>query len=82
MVGQVVQWLVGNLHMTKELVVLVISMIPILELRGGFAAAALFNMDLWKTVIACIIGNFIPIPFILWLITPIFTKMKKVLLVF
>ena len=63
--------------MTKELVVLVISMLPMLGVRGGFAAAALFGMDLWKVVIACIIGNIIPIPFIIWLMTPIFTRIKK-----
>ena len=77
MVGQVVHWLARNLHMTKELVVLVMSMIPMLELRGGFATAALFNINLWKAIILCIIGNIIPIPFILWLATPIFTRMKK-----
>ena len=77
MAEQVVQWLIENLHMTKEFVVMVISMMPMVGVRGGVAAAAFLGMDLWKVVMACIIGSMIPIPFIIWLMTPIFTRMKK-----
>ncbi len=55
----------------------IISMVPILELRGGLLAAALLNVDIFTAIPICIIGNIIPIPFILWFITPIFTWLRK-----
>lgn len=61
----------------KELIVFLISLMPILELRGGLIAAALLGLDIVPAFIICIIGNLLPIPFILWFITPIFNKLKK-----
>ena len=61
----------------KELIVFIISLMPVLELRGGLIAAALLGLDIVPAFIICLIGNLIPIPFILWLITPIFNWLKK-----
>lgn len=61
----------------KELIILIISMLPILELRGGLIAATLLGLKGVPSFIICFIGNIIPIPFILWLITPIFDYLKK-----
>ena len=61
----------------RELIVFIISLMPILELRGGLIAAALLGLDGLSSFIICFIGNIIPIPFILWFITPIFNRMKK-----
>ena len=66
-----------NLKYGKELIIFIISMLPILELRGGLIAASLLNMDGISSFIICFLGNIIPIPFILWLITPIFDRLKK-----
>ncbi len=77
MAESVAQWFLENLHMSKEAIVFVISMIPILELRGGLVVAALFEINIWKAIVLCIVGNIIPVPFILKFITPIFTWMKK-----
>jgi len=61
----------------KEALVFLISMIPILELRGGLLVAGpLLGVPLAKAIPLCIIGNIIPVPFILLLITPIFAWMK------
>lgn len=80
MTETIVQWFVTNLGGTagKELTIFIISMIPILELRGGLLAAspALLNVEMWRAIPLCIIGNIIPVPFILLLITPIFNWMK------
>ena len=32
----------------KELIIFIISIMPILELRGGLIAAALLNVEMWK----------------------------------
>ena len=61
----------------RELIVFIISLMPILELRGGLIASALLNLNIVRAFIICFIGNIIPIPFILWLITPIFDWLKK-----
>ena len=66
-----------SLKYGKELIVFIISMMPILELRGGLIAATLLGLKGLPSFIICFIGNIIPIPFILWLITPIFNKLKK-----
>ena len=61
----------------KEIIVFLISMCPILELRGGLIAASLLNMDPVVSYIICIIGNIIPIPIILWLINKILNFMRN-----
>lgn len=73
-----VEWFMEVLHgLSGELVALIISMVPLLELRGGLLAASLLHVDILKAVPLCILGNVIPVPFILLFITPIFTAMKK-----
>lgn len=50
----------------KILIVLVISMIPLVELRGAIPVAIGMDLGLpeWLVLIVAIIGNMIPIPFI------------------
>ena len=75
-----INWFVTNLggKVGKELILFIISMVPILELRGGLLAAgpAFLNIPMWRAIPVGIIGNLLPIPFILLLITKIFEWMK------
>lgn len=75
-----INWFVANLggKVGKQFIVFLISMVPILELRGGLLAAGptILNVPMWQAIPICIIGNLIPIPFILLLITKIFDWMK------
>lgn len=68
---------ITNSPFGKEIAVFIISCFPILELRGGLIAAALLNLDPIISFIICFIGNILPIPFILWFITPLFDKLKR-----
>lgn len=61
----------------KEIVVFIISLLPILELRGGLLAASILGLDPIKSYIICIIGNVIPVPFILLLINWILDLFRK-----
>jgi uncharacterized membrane protein len=61
----------------KEILVFIISLMPILELRGGLIAAALLNLSPLKSYIICIIGNILPVPFILLLINKILDWMRN-----
>lgn len=61
----------------KEAIVFLISMIPILELRGALLVAGpLLGVPLTRAIPISVIGNIIPVPFILLLITPVFNFMK------
>ena len=81
MTETLVQWFVTHLggKAAKELIIFIISMIPILELRGGILAAgpAFLNIPTWRAIPICLVGNLIPIPFILLLIRPIFAWLRK-----
>ena len=74
-----VQWFSNHLSqfISPEGAVFIISMIPILELRGGLLAACLLKISAAKALPICIVGNIIPIPFILLFIRQIFKWMKK-----
>lgn len=74
-----VTWFMENLsgRISREMIVFVISMVPILELRGGLLAASVLNIDIVRAIFYCVIGNIIPVPFILLLITPVFNRLKK-----
>ena len=61
----------------KELIVFIISMVPILELRGSLLAAGFLQMEFLSTFILAVIGNILPIPFILLFIDKIFLWLKK-----
>ena len=61
----------------KEILVFIISLLPILELRGGLLAAALIGLDPVPSYIISIIGNILPVPFILLLINKILDWMRK-----
>ena len=61
----------------KELIVFIISLMPILELRGGLIAASLLDLNPVVSYIVAIIGNVLPVPFILWFINSILEWMRK-----
>lgn len=63
--------------MGKEIITFVISLLPILELRGGLLAAGALNLNPITAYIISIIGNLLPIPFILLFLNKIFAWMKK-----
>ena len=75
----IMSWVISALsgHVSREMIVFIISMVPILELRGGLLAASVLNINITRALWICIIGNIIPVPFILLLITPIFNWVKQ-----
>lgn len=61
----------------KEVVVFIISMLPILELRGGILAASLMGVDFIPGYLISIIGNILPIPIVLLFLEKIFDFLRK-----
>ncbi|MBQ4425620.1 MAG: small multi-drug export protein [Lachnospiraceae bacterium] len=77
MTQNLLNWFINVLQgMPNGLIVGIVSMVPVIELRGGLIAAALLGMPLWEGVVCCLIGNMIPVPFILLFITPFFNWLK------
>jgi len=62
---------------SKEFIVFLVSMLPILELRGSLIVAGFLKMEFLATYIIAVIGNMLPIPFILLFIEKIFNWLKK-----
>lgn len=75
MVDQLLDMLKG---LPNELIVFFISLLPILELRGGLIAASLLGVEWYIALPVCVLGNMLPIPFILLFIKQIFKFLRKV----
>ena len=65
----------GGSH--QEIIVFILSMTPLIELRGGIVAGYFYDFPLLKTLSLTIFANLIPIPFILFFIKHIFKWMRK-----
>lgn len=64
-------------HVSAQFVIFIVSMIPLLECRGGLIVASLLKVNIWHAIPICVLGNIIPIPFILLFIQRIFRWLKK-----
>ena len=79
MAETIANWFVTTFEGTlaREWIVFLVSLLPILELRGGIIAGFAMNMEWLPTFIIAYIGNILPIPFILLFIRYIFKVLKK-----
>ena len=79
MTESITNYLVGTFQgkVPAELIIFFISLLPVLELRGGMIAAKLLGVGLFKAFIICYLGNILPIPFILLFIRRIFRFLRK-----
>ena len=75
-----VPWFTAHLgaYISEQAVVFIISLMPLLELRGGLLAGSLLKVPVAQAIPLSIIGNILPIPFILLFIRQIFKWMKKI----
>lgn len=76
-VNAFVEFLESN-NIPTQLIPFLVSLFPVLELRGGMIAARALNIDFIQAFLVCYLGNMIPIPFILLFIRKIFALMRKV----
>ena len=63
--------------LSPEIIVFLISLLPILELRGGLIAASLLGVEWYIAFPICVIGNMLPIPFVLLFIRRVFDFIKR-----
>ena len=64
--------------MANYVYVFIISMLPIIELRGAIPVAAAMQLDPVVSYIVSVVGNILPVPFILLFITRFCEFIKKV----
>jgi predicted tellurium resistance membrane protein TerC len=74
-VSQITNWLSESL--TGDWVAFIVSLFPILELRGGLIAASILGVPLGRAFLLCFIGNILPIPLILVCIRRFINWCKK-----
>lgn len=46
------------------IIIFLISMVPLIELRGAIPYSVIFGLDFLPSYIVCIVGNMLPVPFI------------------
>ena len=69
-------WLTGN--QAGELVfTMLVSMLPIIKLRGGIPFGVALGLNPWAAFAASVVGNLLPLPFIVVYIRRIFLWMRR-----
>lgn len=58
------------------LLTILIAMVPVIELRGAIPIGVANGLEPWFATLLAVIGNLIPIPFILLLLTKIFDWLR------
>lgn len=79
MAETIANWFIASFQdvFTKEVMVFLISMLPVLELRGGLIAAFAMQMPWLPAFFIAFVGNLLPIPFILMFIRFVFQVLKQ-----
>lgn len=78
MLGEIINSIETYLSaINKDIAVLIISMFPIVELRGAIPFGVGMGMNALRVALLSVVGNLIPVPFIIWLIRPILEWLKK-----
>ena len=70
------QWLTTDLN-GEFVLTLLVSMVPVIELRGGIPFGVAAGLPVWAAYLAAVIGNLIPVPFIVVYIRRIFMFMRQ-----
>lgn len=76
MVDRLLEWLSGS---SAELITFILAMAPISELRGAIPyAVGVAEMAWQKAFVIAVIGNFVPVIPILYLIGPVSDRLRKI----
>lgn len=73
---ELLQWLTGTV-VGKCVFTILVSMIPIIELRGGLPFGVALGLPYYLAFPAAVVGNLIPTPFIIVYIRRIFKLMRR-----
>ena len=62
---------------TSVLYIVMISMVPVIELRGAIPVGLAMGLPFWTTFIAAFIGNLIPVPFLILFTRKVFEWLRR-----
>lgn len=62
--------------MKDILLTLFVAMVPVVELRGAIPFGVVRGLNIWTAIITAMLGNLVPIPFIILFIRRIFAWMR------
>ena len=74
--ADLMQWLTDTM-MGEFTLTMLVSMIPVVELRGGIPFGVAAGLPVWAAFLAAMLGNLIPVPFIIVYIRRIFQWMRE-----
>ena len=66
----------GVMPMKDILLTFLVAMVPVVELRGAIPFGVVRGLNLWTAIIASVLGNLVPVPFIILFIRRIFAWMR------
>lgn len=69
-------WLT-NTHFGEVIFTALVSMLPVVELRGGIPFGVGMGLPLWAAFLASVAGNLVPVPFIILYIRRILNWMRR-----
>ena len=62
--------------MKDILLTFLVAMVPVVELRGAIPFGVVRGLNIWTAIIASVLGNLVPVPFIILFIRKIFAWMR------
>ena len=73
---ELMQWLTET-QSGEFIWTMLVSMVPVVELRGGIPFGVAAGLPVWLAYLAAVIGNIIPAPFIIVYIRRVFRWMRR-----
>lgn len=73
---ELMQWLTET-QSGEFIWTMLVSMVPVVELRGGIPFGVAAGLPVWLAYLAAVIGNIIPAPFIIVYIRRVFQWMRR-----
>ena len=62
--------------MKDILLTFLVAMVPVVELRGAIPFGVVRGLNIWTAIVASVLGNLVPVPFIILFIRRIFAWMR------
>ena len=64
-------------YFAKLALTFLVSMVPVIELRGAIPIGVGYGLNFWVAIVVSLIGNLVPVPFIIIFIKKIFALLRR-----
>lgn len=59
-----------------QMITFIVAMLPVFELRGAIPVGVLLGLPVWKAAVISLIGNMLPVPFIIAFVRVVFNWIR------